>query len=220
MKKIIQAAGFSVSVAICLFIPLGGFSKEAMVSPFLWERYTWSIDRQIDGQVDKQDLENKNENTNKNFPAENQSYQKTLAVDQGAGFVSDSVAVPREQAMPKKKIMVYLDEQKLRYFEGYELVGEVVVATGLRGMDTPRGEFSVLRKLPVHTYAGFDYYYPNIKWNLEFKHSGPGSNLFIHGAPWNHHLGRPGSHGCVNVSYKDMEPLYNWAESGTEVIIQ
>lgn len=28
------------------------------------------------------------------------------------------------------------------------------------------------------------------------------------------------SHGCVNVSYADMEKLYNWADEGTKIIIE
>ena len=27
------------------------------------------------------------------------------------------------------------------------------------------------------------------------------------------------SHGCVNVSYANMEPLYWWAQVGTKVLI-
>ena len=37
---------------------------------------------------------------------------------------------------------------------------------------------------------------------------------------WHHNFGRPMSHGCVNVSYEDMEKLYNWAEEGTRIIIE
>lgn len=133
---------------------------------------------------------------------------------------SQPVYAQAEYQRPKKKIVVYLDEQKLRYFEGYNMVGEILVATGLKGLETPKGTFEVLKKLPLHNYRGEDYYYPNIKWNLMFVKNRPGQNLYIHGAPWNRRLGRPGSHGCVNVSYKDMEPLYDWADVGTEVVVQ
>jgi lipoprotein-anchoring transpeptidase ErfK/SrfK len=87
------------------------------------------------------------------------------------------------------------------------------------GNTTPKGEYSVLAKVPVIDYKGANYDYPGTKWNLRFKLQAKG-NLYIHGAYWHHNFGHPMSHGCVNVSYADMEPLYGWADVGTQVTIQ
>lgn len=117
-----------------------------------------------------------------------------------------------------KRIEVSIKEQVLRYFIGTKEVGNFKISTGLKGHPTPTGEFEIQKKLPKVTYKGPDYYYPNTKWNLLFKYH-KGGNYYIHGAYWHNSFGRPRSHGCVNVSYANMEVLYNWADEGTKVII-
>jgi hypothetical protein len=62
---------------------------------------------------------------------------------------------------------------------------------------------------------------------LGFYHTGYLENGF-HALPimssgavlWDGYLGTPVSYGCVILSYPDAETLYNWAEIGTEVIVQ
>lgn len=61
---------------------------------------------------------------------------------------------------------------------------------------------------------GTTYNYPNTKWNLSFL-----PHYYIHGAYWHNNFGHPMSHGCVNVSYNDMEQLYNFVDVGTPVTI-
>jgi lipoprotein-anchoring transpeptidase ErfK/SrfK len=95
---------------------------------------------------------------------------------------------------------------------GIEL-GSVPVSTGLLRTPTPRGEFSILRKVPVKHYIGEDFNLPNTKWNLEFKRS-----YYLHGAYWHNQFGiRPMSHGCVNIAYKDVEELYKFLDVGDKV---
>jgi lipoprotein-anchoring transpeptidase ErfK/SrfK len=114
-----------------------------------------------------------------------------------------------------KRIDVDLSEQRLRYFHGeFHEAGSFLISSGVRRMPTPLGSFQVEKKLPVVRYKGTGYDYPNAKWNLRFK-----PKYYIHGAYWHHNFGRPMSHGCVNVSYADMEKLYNFADEGTPIII-
>lgn len=118
-----------------------------------------------------------------------------------------------------KTIKVSLKEQRLRYYTGQYLVKEIKVSTGIKSMPTPRGNFEIIKKLPVVHYKGEGFDFPNTKWNMKFK---PGKNgsYYIHGAYWHNAFGTPRSHGCVNVSYKDMEPLYRWAPTNTPVVIE
>jgi hypothetical protein len=51
-----------------------------------------------------------------------------------------------------------------------------------------------------------------------FKRGNP-LNFYIHGAFWHDNFGQPMSGGCVNVAYENMEPLYNWADEQTKLII-
>ncbi len=117
-----------------------------------------------------------------------------------------------------KRIEVSKDRQTLSYFVGPHHINSFLVSTGLWGTDTPEGEFEVEKKIDSHLYQGSDYYYPNTKYNLRFKFHERGS-YYIHGAYWHNNFGKRMSHGCVNVSYRDMEHLYAWADMSTPVSI-
>lgn len=118
-----------------------------------------------------------------------------------------------------KLITVDLKSQRLEYFFNNIKLGSLPISSGLSRTPTPKGEFGVLAKRPTVLYAGSDYYYPNTKWNLLF-HRGAWGGYYIHGAYWHNDFGKPRSHGCVNVSYENMEPLYWFAQMGTKIVIQ
>lgn len=114
-----------------------------------------------------------------------------------------------------KRIEIDLRNQELVYSYGeYGIQGRFLISSGVKKYPTPTGTFSVKYKQLSKLYRGPGYYLPNTKWNLNI--TGP---YFIHGAYWHNNFGRPMSHGCVNVSYKNMKPLYEFADVGTEVII-
>lgn len=119
----------------------------------------------------------------------------------------------------EKRIEISIDKQRLSYFVGPHHINSIPVSTGLPGLETPKGEYKVLKKLDVHVYRGKDYEFKNTKWNLLFKLHSLG-NYYIHGAYWHNNFGRKMSHGCVNVSYKNIEPIYNWADLETQIIIR
>ncbi|MDR3642985.1 MAG: L,D-transpeptidase family protein [Candidatus Doudnabacteria bacterium] len=119
----------------------------------------------------------------------------------------------------EKSIDVDLKTQTLAYFFGPYKIGQFLISSGVPGLPTPPGNYSVLKKIPVVDYKGSNYNYPNTKWNMMFKLQKVG-NLYIHGAYWHHNFGHPMSHGCINVAYANMEPLYKWTDVGTKVIIQ
>lgn len=117
-----------------------------------------------------------------------------------------------------RSIEVNLATQDLSYNVGPYIMKVIKISSGIRGKETPKGSYTVLEKLPRVNYKGVGYYYPNTKWNLKFKWS-PLGNYYIHGAYWHKNFGRPMSHGCINVSYANMEALYNWAQVGTVINI-
>jgi lipoprotein-anchoring transpeptidase ErfK/SrfK len=118
----------------------------------------------------------------------------------------------------EKEIDIDLATQTLTYYLGPYQVGRFLISSGVKALKTPDGQYAILKKVPVVDYKGLNYDYPNTKWNMMFKQQAAG-NLYIHGAYWHHNFGHPMSHGCINVSYENMEPLYNWADIGTKVII-
>lgn len=119
-----------------------------------------------------------------------------------------------------KIIEVSTSDLELTYKMGGRILAVVPVSTGKSWTPTPLGEFEVLDKIPSKHYAGPTWDYPNTKWNLKFTRKN-GWNYYIHGAYWHDKFGKqPVSGGCVNVRYKDMEPLYWWVQHGTRVVIR
>jgi lipoprotein-anchoring transpeptidase ErfK/SrfK len=121
-----------------------------------------------------------------------------------------------------KKIEINLKNQSLTYYFGNKKLDEFKISSGLKGMDTPTGEFAVIQKKPTVWYKGPGYNYPNTKWNLMFKRGSAGLNYYVHGAYWHNDFGKQRSHGCVNVPYKYdyMGRLYDFAEVGTKISIK
>lgn len=138
-------------------------------------------------------------------------------------FTFDKNLVDRpDLAAYEKYIEVDISEQKLYAYEYGKLVKSFLISSGLPGFESPRGEFSVLRKLPVHRYTWFygpgsklNYDLPNVKYNLNFF--GP---FYIHYAYWHNNFGKKKSHGCINVNLENSEWIYNWAPVGTKVTIK
>lgn len=128
---------------------------------------------------------------------------------------------PKSSAAEKvsKRIEVSLDNQTLSYYFDDIKLESFKISSGVASMPTPTGKFTVLDKIPSKTYGGngFDFYYPNTKWNLHFTTRY--WRYYIHGAYWHNNFGQPMSHGCINVSYDNMERLYNFAQIGTKVNI-
>jgi len=123
-----------------------------------------------------------------------------------------------EPVQLEKLIKVNLSTQTLSYYFGGKLMDSFAISSGVASMPTPRGEFTVLDKVPVKHYGGVDYDYPNTKWNLHFTTKK--YRYYIHGAYWHNNFGHPMSHGCVNVSYENMDSLYWWSQIGTKIIIE
>jgi lipoprotein-anchoring transpeptidase ErfK/SrfK len=126
---------------------------------------------------------------------------------------------PNKNESTKIQKIIYVDikNQVLAYKLGPYVIDSFKVSTGVK-KTTPTGEYKVLIKKPLVTYKGRDYFYPNTKWNLQFKYMKSGS-LYIHGAYWHKKFGTPVTHGCINVEYENMEKLYNWSETGTKIVI-
>lgn len=118
----------------------------------------------------------------------------------------------------EKNITVNLKTQHLTYYLGSKKLEDFPISSGIKRYPTPTGQFAVLDKVPIKHYAGLNFDYPNTKWNLQFS-TGASQRYYIHGAYWHNKFGTPQSHGCINVSYQNMERLYDWAQVGTSVTI-
>ena len=115
-----------------------------------------------------------------------------------------------------KHIVVDLSTQLVTAFEGEKLVFSQRCASGVKGNDTPKGEFSTYHKGPsVHMTNEGDaieeetvYSLPGVPWCSFFTGAG---NAF-HGTWWHNDYGRPRSHGCVNLPSEAAKFIYRWTK--------
>ena len=104
------------------------------------------------------------------------------------------------------------------YARNNAILASFLISSGLSYTPTPVGEFTILDKVPVKHYGGVGFHYPDTKWNLHFTTQK--LRYYIHGAYWHSNFGQPMSHGCINVDYKNMGPLYEWTQIGTKFIVE
>lgn len=124
---------------------------------------------------------------------------------------------------PNKVIKIDVSEQKLRAYEGEELVYEMFVSTGINAHPTPIGTFEILRKMPSRYMQGpipglgihDSWDLPGVPFTMYFTHQGAA----LHAAFWHNSYGKQYSHGCVNQRYEDALWLYLWAPVGTKVVV-
>ena len=124
----------------------------------------------------------------------------------------------------KSFILIDISEQRLSYYSGGKVRLKADVVTGRKGKhDTPTGTFRIRGKSRNTTLTG-----PTWNSKVSYWMAFIGSSYGMHDAPWrsssqfsNHKTYvRNGSHGCVNMRYKDAKYLYENAGKGTPVIVQ
>lgn len=138
---------------------------------------------------------------------------------------------PCEAQLPPagKWIEVNLATQTLTACRGRHSVRTMPISSGAPPhWTTPNGTFWIYKKLREDRMRGED---PHRGEHWDVAHvpfvqyfNGP---IAIHGAPWNHHLGRPRSHGCIQLSTlsasspdpDDARWLYHYTRIGTQVMI-
>ena len=123
-----------------------------------------------------------------------------------------------------KRIVIDRSDQRLVAYDGDEVFLETIISTGIELTPTPRGVFTIFRKTPTRymqgplPYLAVSKYYdlPGVPWNLYFTEQG----AVIHGAYWHNSFGKQYSSGCVNMIPDEAQYLYEWADLGTQVIVQ
>lgn len=107
-------------------------------------------------------------------------------------------------------IVVSLDHQKLKVFDGNGLFAESRVSTGMKGHATPTGVFSVIQKNKWHRsniYSGAPMpYMQRLTWSGIALHAGA--------LP-----GYPASHGCIRMPNSFSAQLWNWTRRGARVVV-
>lgn len=120
----------------------------------------------------------------------------------------------------EKWIEVDLSEQRTTAYERATPVKNFLIASGMRGHETVKGEFAIWYKVRSQTMQGGSkadgsyYSIPNVEWVSYFY-----QDYALHGAWWREKFGYPASHGCVNMTNTDAQWVYEWAPIGTKVIV-
>jgi len=114
-----------------------------------------------------------------------------------------------------KRVVISISEQKLRAYDGKQLVFETRVSTGKEGKRTPAGSFRALDKELMH----YSSLYENSPMPYSVRFHG---NFFLHGFSIVPHY--PASHGCVRLPLREGSLLtarqfYEWVRIGTPIRI-
>lgn len=135
------------------------------------------------------------------------SYDQVLAQTENNSAVLGTTNSNGEE----KWIEVSLEEQKLRAWEGNNLIMEFPISSGLWA-PTPKGTFNIWYKTRSQNMKGgsqeLGTYYdlPNVPNNMFFY-----KGYALHGAYWHNNFGHPMSHGCVNEPLASAAQIFEWA---------
>ena len=134
------------------------------------------------------------------------------------------IPVPDDAPWEGKWIDIQLTQQLMVAYEGRTPVRTIVVTTGMPGWETPTGYYAINTRVENETMdsdaIGAEYFYKleNVLYTQYFTNRGHA----FHYAWWRtpETIGRPGSHGCINMLLEDSEFMWNWATIGTPVYIR
>jgi len=124
-----------------------------------------------------------------------------------------------------KRIVVSISKQRMWVYENGQVKWDWPASTGIADSPTLPGVFQV-QSHEKNAYAG--------NWNLWMPYfmgiydAVPGFTNGIHGFPsrdgytilWENSLGHPVTYGCILVSTRNAQALFDWAEAGTVIEIQ
>ncbi len=120
-----------------------------------------------------------------------------------------------------KYIDVNIATQVMTLFEDGRAVDAYMISSGKRGMDTPKGEFSIENKAARPWSKAYSLYMPywqaitpDGKYGIHELPEWPGG--YKEGA---NHLGTPVSHGCMRLGVGPAKRVFEWAPIGTPVVI-
>ncbi len=138
-----------------------------------------------------------------------------------ADKLSDAKRSTVAQITQGRYIDITLSNQVMVLFEDGKPIDAYLVSSGKRGMDTPKGSFTIRNKSPRAFSKTYGLYMPN--W-MAIE---PTGKFGIHELPeWPSgykegasHLGIPVSHGCVRLGVGPARRVFDWTDLGTPVIV-
>lgn len=159
------------------------------------------------------------------------------AANPPAGEPGNGVATPPSTQPPPagaignnggdKDSVIWIDvdvtKQRVYIMRGSAVEREMVASTGMKGKETPLGEFKIQNR---GDWFFSDKYQEGAKWWASFKDWGV---YLFHSLPMDKErniipeeaalLGQPASHGCVRLTVEDAKWIYDNMKQGTKVVI-
>jgi peptidoglycan hydrolase-like protein with peptidoglycan-binding domain len=118
-------------------------------------------------------------------------------------------AAPQEVEAPLQ-MLVSLDEQEIRVYQGTKLVRTAPISSGRNGHSTPTGVFSILEKRRKH----FSNLYNSAPMPFMQRLTWSGVALHQGRLP-----GYPASHGCIRLPRDFARDLFGLTERGMHVVV-
>lgn len=152
-------------------------------------------------------------------------------VDPNWLHVGQELSIPSQDELtpnlpiPNKRIVVSIAEQRVRAYQGGELVHDWPVSTGIAESPTHTGVFQILSKEEIAYASLWDLWMPHF---MAIYAAGPDFYNGLHGLPtlssgrrlWEGLLGSRVSYGCIILGLEEAETLYQWAEVGVTVVVE
>jgi hypothetical protein len=127
-----------------------------------------------------------------------------------AAALNYSVSVPASAPEGDLRIVIRIYDRVLELYENGRIFKRYRIAVGKRATPTPIGEWNIVYKgWSPEEIMGTRWLGLDISWGSYGIH---GTN-----APWS--IGRFASQGCIRMSNRDSEELYEWVPIGTPVDI-
>jgi lipoprotein-anchoring transpeptidase ErfK/SrfK len=129
--------------------------------------------------------------------------------------------LPSDAPRNGRWIDVHLTQQLMVAYEDRTVKRVTVMTSGKPGWETPEGMFSINTRVPNETMdsgsIGAENFYKleDVLFTQYFTNVGHA----LHFAWWKNEqtIGRPGSHGCLNLLLEDSKFYWDWATIGTPV---
>jgi lipoprotein-anchoring transpeptidase ErfK/SrfK len=161
-------------------------------------------------------------------------YSESLFID-----TANPYGVATEDLTGRRYIVVSIEDQTLKAYQGDQLILETLVSTGIEPNHTEVGDFHVRIKRKSQTMTGFTSSTGEVVSVGDNAPSAtPDGNLSpysvadvpnvmyfdfdaeaLHGAYWHNNFGNRMSHGCVNLPLDVASFLFEWAPLGTAVTV-
>ena len=125
-----------------------------------------------------------------------------------------------DEAVAKKEIHVFIEEQVLVAYENGEEIYSFDIVTGRDGKETTAGKYQIFRKHKKYTSKTYGSEMPYTMFFTEDGKAIHGTQMATLRSYLHSYLTESvGSQGCIGLTDDNAKALFDWAPMGTPVIV-